>query len=470
MLKKILLILLSYHQLATADLQALDENELSEISGQASLVSFDKYNHGANNFYQLKVNSEVEVSVNIDQFFLSDSAGNPQIDIDNFSINGGTAGVSSATMTNPFVEFAFAGDIDASNARSREIIGIRLGADEVNGVMSFGNRLAVSAANNHSSINGGGAIAANSGINWFRGYMKTAPLSGSFQTYDSTIPDDGSTPAAGTGLSSSIPNTGNDANGRIGSPTPFTITGKACDDFFGGCGFIRADFTISSARMFFGSVSVPTTIIKSSGITVNTSDGNPISSFTIVTDDVPVPDIDARIKGTSDPIPSLFNIEVSMNAYATLTNVEVSATIPQELSFIHRANITSSGGPGSAGGFTLSAQNQDIQWRGDPAIAKTGWWMSINDDVDMGDIASKIVIPDSSLVQISQQASNYLGNTANPNVPVRINAFGAIFGVITPNVGDVPLSNVVPVVLNNSVDLGSNQNEIRNCWNGSLGC
>ena len=165
---------------------------------------------------QIKINSTISSSVNIQELDLKDASGNSQIKMNNLSLNGGdAAGVSSMQFQNPFIEFAFAGSIDDSthNARNREIIGVRIGADNMDGFMSIGNQAAVPASQSPT----GSAIAEEQGLEFFRGYMKTAPVTGVFTTLDS----------AGN-FQTNLNSVGGFRNGPPGQE--FLVTGNACID------------------------------------------------------------------------------------------------------------------------------------------------------------------------------------------------------------------------------------------------
>ena len=450
-------------------LTELSDDELSEVTGQASLLSIDKYDFGANNFYQVKLNSTVSTSINMDRLLLRDSAGNSQIDIENFSLNGGDeSGVSSAVLQNPFVEFAFAGNIDdtSAQARNREIIGIRIGAENMNGYMSLGNRAAVPASQSPT----GSAIPANSGLNMFRGYMKTAALRGTFRTLDSNG-------GFQTGDASAI------AAGRTGpAGQEYRVTGKVCvGSIFGGCNFLGVqDFEVQNATMKFPSVILddnPTNntidgpiVVKAGGHVVHTADGNPISQTTIVTDELALPNISFEMTGRTEPV---LGFRLDIRGTGSLNGLRAQASVQQDLSYIHRVRLQNNG-------FSLSAQNRDVQWRGEAVTAKQGWWMHVANEVELGALAiDGVRLPDSSLVQISAEASNILNdtNSTTPEVPIVVSlgqVIGGVFGnVVQTPIGPIPFDSSTPAIginLTTSQDLGANQNEIRNCWNGALGC
>ena len=75
-------------------------------------------------------------------------------------------------------------------------------------------------------------------------------------------------------------------------------------------------------------------------------------------------------------------------------------------------------------------------------MARQGWWMAVGNPVELGDLTiSGVVIPDASLVLITQAASNLLWtpSASNPQVPLPLpfSSVGGIFGVQV----NVPVGN-----------------------------
>lgn len=463
-----------YSLSAYSALQSLDDEQLSQISGQA-LLSVDRFDHAGNNFYQIKLNGSLENNINIGKLLLKGNDGVSQIDIDNFSLSGDKDGISdgnlsSAKLTNPFIEFAFAGLTAADTANNREIIGLRVGADNMDGFMSFGSQ------------------TDESGINKFRGYMTTDPLMGRIRTLDSggglnTVSTAADLRTAGIA-------------GRTASPG-FAVTAYACITIIGGsCSSgstganpngadINTDVLIPNGSMSFGSVSLGTNsspiTLKAGGVTINTSDGIAISQTTIVTDILKLPTVPFRLTGTGTAAVNLpwyppffgitFNMDTSVDAIGYLGNesngmqLEAISTLTQELRYLHRAQVTGNG-------FYMSAQNRDISWRNAPSgdVAKAGWWMSIKDPVALGNVfVDNIELPDDSIRQIADATTQVLLASQRIGVPLD-QAFGS---VIETDVGTVNFDNssISPIGINlGSSSLGPNQAHIVNCWNGAISC
>lgn len=478
-----------------AALQALDDEEMSNVSGQA-LLTVDRYDYSGNNFYQLKLNGTIENNINIGKLLLRGSDGNAQIDIDNLSLSGDPDGISdgnlsSATLTNPFLELAFKGPSSADNAQNREIIGMRIGADNMDGYMSFGSQ------------------TDESGINSFRGYMATDPLTGHIRTLDSA----GRVDASGNVTVPSYVTVNNPAdlrtNGLAGrTATPgFQVTAYACITVAAGINCsagstgrnpngadINTDVLIPNGSMSFGSVSLGSSAspitLKQGGVVINTNDGNAISSTSITTDILKLPSVPFRLRGTGTATVNLpwyppffgisFDMDTTVDAIGYLGNesngmqLEARSTLDQELRYIHRAQVTGNG-------FYLSAQNEALKWRNSPGsfadadqtnndVAQPGWWMSIKDPVALGTVfVDGVYLPDESIRQIADRTNTVLYDTQRVPVPLS-QAFGA---VIETDIGVINFDNssITPIQIDlDSQSLGPNQAHIVNCWNGNISC
>lgn len=149
---------------------SLDDESLSDITGQ-SLFSLVKETDSTQNldFFKLGFQAELSLNANIKSLQLGcggdNGAGKCDIDISELSFGcvtnaSGTcitlpatipgqptgaysdpdeskqAGLKDFVLTNPFFQFAIKG---GSNAATRQVVGIRLGADKAEGPMSIGN-------------------------------------------------------------------------------------------------------------------------------------------------------------------------------------------------------------------------------------------------------------------------------------------------------------------------------------------
>jgi hypothetical protein len=438
--RKLLLVLLSalFSAPVLGELTALNDDELSDVSGRESLIAIDKYDYEGNNFYQIKVNSVVETSVNIDHLLLNDGGGSAQIDIEDLSISGGINNqVSSAILTNPFVEFAFAGSIDGTDARDREIVGIRLGADEMQGVMSFGQQ-------NTSILGSNGGPDANfdTGINMFSGYMRTNTLSG------------------------------------VANTNAFSDDGFQLDARLIVAGIFNGTLNMPDATVSFPAQQA---LFTTPAIVVN---GSYISDVDIITDLITLNDVtySATGQGVANvcllSIPFVgcvapITIRPNVTATGEIDNIKARGFITQDLKTIHKASVDD--------GFYLSAQNRAVNWRGSEGddVAQPGWWMAFNGEVYVEPLTlDSVDLPRTTVESILLEVSTVLQTTD----PVRLD-IGEVFDGFAGNVDktinvtlpnspfESPMGNQnpAPLVLGNQ-HLGSTQAPIVNCWNSTIGC
>lgn len=166
-------------------LKSLSDSELSEVQGQAlmNLTYTDPSKANASmasqniGFYKLGMEAELELNANIKKLQLGcggiNGANGCDIDIDNLSLSGvaetreGRVG-SSAKMTNPFIEFAIK---NPNSASTREMMGFRLSAEKVLGMLTLGEE-------NTGTPNG---------INSLSGYMKIKDTTGTASTTPRTM-------------------------------------------------------------------------------------------------------------------------------------------------------------------------------------------------------------------------------------------------------------------------------------------
>ncbi len=159
--------------LADVNLQTLvkmSDDELSEVQGQA-LYSLNRQEQGGLSFYTLSMEANIALNANMKSLQLGCGGinGKDKCDIDISDVSFGCIANSSGTcitlpktdvrqpngavqettlgdqaqsqmkdfnLTNPFFQFAIK---NADNASTREVVGVRIGAAQVEGPLSFGN-------------------------------------------------------------------------------------------------------------------------------------------------------------------------------------------------------------------------------------------------------------------------------------------------------------------------------------------
>jgi hypothetical protein len=156
-------------------METMGDEELSAVAGQtlfsADYVAPSDSGNPSNNigFYRLGIDAQVDLNANINKLQLGcggDKGAGCDIDIDKLSLTGmavnGTnvAPFSDFTLYRPFFEIAIK---NPGIAATREVVGFRMGAQEIWGIMSIGTGPSV--LNNDP--------ATHTGINSFSGSMTT---------------------------------------------------------------------------------------------------------------------------------------------------------------------------------------------------------------------------------------------------------------------------------------------------------
>jgi hypothetical protein len=430
-MKKLLLASLITSSIAIPSLShamvAMDDDSLSDVSGQA-LLSME-YNAGYNvidakgqnvdqtnlGFYKLGLEAEMEINANIKKLQLGcggvNGIGKCDIDIDNISLSGlqganytsDDRAASSALITNPFVEFAIK---NPKSASTREVLGFRLSAEKIAGLMTIGTE-------NSSTPNG---------INSFSGYMKTKASSGVAIT-DPRIMDYAATgqyiEGAVTGTLVGIPlelhYKSNDYSFNLSSTTaPFTIPSTI----------------VSGTRM-------TEAVLKGTG-TVNQIDfSGPLA---------------AQISALG------LNLTLNKQIDGYLTGLKTDITVNQNLGLIHSLYLNNAS--------SLSLQTQQILWPGASVAANRGWWLAIEDEVDLGSISptTNVKITDEVLKQTIAGINHDL--TSKPRACGDL-LFGCVAGTGL-SVGEIKNPTLIDFPLQNLTLQG--QNFKSNCFGGVRFC
>jgi hypothetical protein len=342
---------------------SLNDEELSNVDGQALLSmevqkGFNQadnlgntYDQSNISFYKLGLEAEMEINTNIKKLQLgcggTNGATGCDIDIDHIALSGLPANSdytsddrasSSALITNPFLQFAIK---NPDKASTREVLGFRLSAEKIKGLMTLGTE-------NSNTPNG---------INSFSGYMKTKAASGVANTA-SRVMDYAST---GQFIEGTV-------RGKIGSLTlPLDLHYKS-DDYSFILEETTAPFTIPATIV--SGTRMKEVVLKGTG-TVDRIDFNgPLAA---------------------QLLNGLLTLDKDITGY--LTGLRTDITVNQNLGLIHALYLNN---PAS-----LSLQSQKILWPGAAVAANQGWWMAMEDEVDLGSISptDKVKITDEVLKQ-----------------------------------------------------------------------
>ncbi|MCU4640580.1 hypothetical protein [Acinetobacter courvalinii] len=485
---------------ASNGLVEMNDSELSAARGQALLslgyTAPDTSNALKNfGYYKLGLEAKLELNANIRGLQLGcggrNGAGACDIDMENVSLSGPPDGKladgtptwskgranTSATLTNPFIEFAIKNPTSAS---TREVSGFRLSAEEILGYLSAGTA---------NDINSNG-LSTGGGINSFSGFLKVGQTPVNAYT-DSAM--------FGTTADQLI-FAGVNAIGlwqRTAATNPNSMTpGNSAYRDPNGSSSLRDALYKYNGNPIWG-INVPSqTVAFNFPETIVT--GSRMKQLNLVVKDVPIPTIaigadnggisltlDEKIcaglsvgiclgatvndatffmgaKGTTSA-GCAANIDKTNCSY--ITNLKANVQVNQNFNLIHNLPITS-------GGY-LALQNTALQWPGaDVAdIAQPGWWLSFKDPLDFGALNPTTGIPmQDVLPQISTFITDYLSqNTINLNLTDSINA---IFGLpVYKGIGDVRLAdNARAVMVLENLLLDSNQKPVSNCFGGLKFC
>ncbi|WP_180081652.1 MULTISPECIES: hypothetical protein [unclassified Acinetobacter] len=393
-------------------MMALDDESLSKVDGQA-LLSME-YTQGYNSvdesgqavdqskvgFYKLGLEAEMELNANIKKLQLgcggANGSGACDIDIDHISLSGLPANsnytsderaATSALLTNPFIEIAIK---NPKSAATREVMGFRLSAEKISGLMTLGTE-------NSNTPNG---------INTFSGYMKTKASAGVATTAERVM-DYASTQQY---IEGAVKGT------LFGAEVDLPLHYKS-DNYSFNLKSTTAPFTI------------PATVVSGNRMT------------------------DVQLKGTgtvdrldfSGPLEaqiSLLGLNINLNKDVTgyLTGLKTDITVNQSLGLIHALYLNN---PAS-----LSLQAQKIIWPGAAVAAERGWWLAMEDEVDLGSItpSDKVAITDEVLKQTIAGINHDLStNVRNCGDLI----FGCVAGsaldvkeIKNPSLIDFPLNNL----------------------------
>ncbi|MNS63927.1 hypothetical protein D3C72_970370 [compost metagenome] len=405
----------------------MSDSELSATRGQALMsmsyiaptdsANLEKLRDSNSNvgFYKLGLDADLELNANIKKLQLgcggANGAGACDIDIDNLSLSGlsdtndGRAS-SSAKLTNPFIEFAIK---NPNSASTREVAGVRLSAESIQGLLTFGSE----------------NTATKNGINSFSGYMVTQATGGTV-----------STAARPTGSGLTQDNLGTQITGRAKG----TLLGlNIINTNFRSTSY---DLGLSSAS---GSLFLPSQVISGKRITTANLTG---------TANVSGINLTGTIAADTDLI-----ITIAGNLSGTINNLGVNVAVNEDLGYFHKVNLN-----GTAA--SLSLQGQNLQWTGAKSVSQAGWWLELSNPIDIGDVTpqSQVVITDDVVKATLGKVSQYLTN--NP-VDCGTLAINCLLGNIDVSTVDLT-GQYVPMNLTNLVL--KNQSFAPNCYGNLKFC
>ena len=454
-----------------ANMQSLDDAELSDVTGQALMsLSYIAPNDASNKmsnqgvgFYKLGMEAEVELNANINRLQLGcggiNGAGGCDIDIENLSLSGisdtrdGRAS-SSAKLTNPFLEFAIK---NPNSASTREVVGLRLSAEKLVGLLTLGTE-------NSANPNG---------INSLSGYLKVQSGIGDTIAEQSKVKGYASTAKQYMDLAK-YPISGNLVAIGLANASFKTDGGGFNIPEMNNLPFETSQIVVSGNRQtsvgLTASVDIPNIYLGSgsnyptNGSTTSNMNGTTTGVYTAGS---PVNAVITGCQNTVFLVPACLAAWngrkfSSIKMAGTVAGAKATVNFQESLGFIHALQINSAA--------SLSMQTIDMLWPGAEAanVAKPGWWLAMQDPVSIGRVEpTQRLSIEPLLGQFAQRAGDYL--QANP---AKTNDLLAILtGTnLDANLGTINLSNAPALQMNLSNLQLNGQNFATNCYGNLKFC
>lgn len=441
-----------------ASFRSLSDAELAKVDGQALLnFSRDAYSYTTSNsesvsFFKLSLDAEMELNTNIKSLQLGcggvNGAGKCDIDIANLALSGlpsryDSNGVpvydngrasTSAKITNPFIEFAVK---NGGQASTREIVGFRLGAAEILGMLTAGTE---------------NSRDPSDGIQSFSGYMKMAATQG-----------DVNTKASKFGVTESQEIEGN--LHALGQDRVFRSDHTNASN---------TGITVPSINVKFN---MPETVVtgkrmtqaKVAGISANIP-AIPLAAG----ENASQAEID-RFKNDQlyvgfDPILGIAKSSLfKMGTGSKISQLNMDISFTQALSMIHNLPLTGTGG-------YLSLQSEAVKWSGTDRedIAQTGWWMSLKDPVQLGYLQAQEEVDISAVLpQVADLVTAFM---KTPEQEVNVGtweALGSLFNVPVVRTLNIDLATATtanPASISLNSQILKNQQVVSNCFGGLKFC
>lgn len=451
-------VICAYSATGFAKLNVLSDQDLAQVQGQA-LLSLTQTNgtspvdSSAIGFYKLGAEALIEINANIKRLQLGcggvNGAGGCDIDIENLSISGLNDGTdasgsptysngrasTSAKITNPFIEFAIKNPTNLSN---REVVGFRLGAQEILGMLSLGTENTTNPTDGLRSLSGYLQIAQTTGS------VMTAPTKFADVENEKLKPPASLTALGTTTTFTSVPTNANNTGITVPS-SPAT--------------FVLPQTTVKGARM--SSIVINNIPALAAKIPLAAGSGVAGVNDAIFANDQLYVNLTDCILGL------VCNAEFKMDTGSELTNLNINVTsFTQALNAIHNIPLTGSGG-------YLSLQKEAVKWNGSNSddTAQRGWWLSLKDPVQLGvlNVTNQVDIS-SVLPQVANLVSNYLGD--NPVDPGGT-SINAAFGVPTRAVLKIDLGTATqntPATIALTSQIFNSQKPASNCYGNLKFC
>ena len=392
-------------------LQEMTDAEMSNVNGQALMSlsytsptdSINKMNGQNVGFYKLGLEGELELNANIKKIQLGcggvNGAGGCDIDIDNLSISGISETQEGRVGSDAKLTNPFLEFAikNPNSASTREMIGVRLSAEKALGMLSLGNE-------NSTKANG---------INSLSGYLNVLSTTGVANTASRnlTFPD-----------------------------TNIPVKGSLSVLF----GLDKIPFSTSNYNLALESTTADLNIF-----------GTQITGTRIQNAILKGQAAINQINVSGSIVPTIVGITVPININVTgnITGITADVDISENLGFIHKIQLNNP--------LSLSLQNQKVFCPGATVEANRGWWLAVEDSIDIGKItpSDSIAITNDVLTQAVPKINDFLAQKT-----MQCTLLSCIFGL---DIGNINLTGSSPVNFPiKDVQLAT-QNFAPNCY-GSL--
>ncbi|MDE2422234.1 MAG: hypothetical protein KGO49_13765 [Gammaproteobacteria bacterium] len=455
-------LLLSVTAPSFAVMQAMDDQALSQETGQAAF--FTSYNGPSGSgtgatpsdfgFFTLGLNGTVQLNTNIQHLQLGCGGVNGpgcDIDISNASLSGNPgvgscpAGASPAScdavLTNPFIQLAIKNPTSLS---TRQLVGFNLGAQNAVGLLQTGSQPTgslSSSPNGISTISGYMQVQSAVGSSNLTGTVSTLPgfmngcnasVNGGGGAACQTI-DASATAAAGTQYQIK----GN-LNGPLGVVAGFVLVNGG----FWIPGFTGVNFNVSTPTIVNGNRITQLTVnpdpITLPNIYLGNNQGNdscncnlspgpnqPTTGNNYPNSALSYPASGGSVGTQGGPVSSYVNScspgftcflagqpggTFTTYMYGLISGVTAKVAFNQPLGYMHVLPINSP--------LSLSLQSQSVLWPGSPAadVAQPGWWLGMSNPIILGNL-----VPSSSINLCTSAASS--STCAYPQIATAVNAY-----------------------------------------------
>ncbi|MFK8933147.1 hypothetical protein ACJBLB_01920 [Acinetobacter junii] len=495
---------------ASDTLHTLSDSEMSAATGQSLFsLSYLAPTDGGNlatdmsgnkniGFYRFGMEAELQLNANIKNLQLGcggvNGAGVCDIDIKNLSLSGlndsevatgnntgspvfsNDRAATSAKLTNPFMELAIK---NPHSAATREVVGFRLSAESMEGLLSAG-------------LDNGTSPSTTDGIQSLSGYLQVASTSGHVYTKPATFGK--ALTSAEIALGNCLPQSGGlcqALGGKVKTllgdryfrslPADSTTKGITVPSL--KVDFNLPAFTINGTRKSQAiaenvSASIPWLPIAAPSSCPTAYAAACATANTQINSEMFANDLLYVLltkNGNTTTWPAdcvrliaclVDNAKFGMAAGSAVTDLNIDITFKQSLSMFHNIPLKGTGG-------YLSSQSQDLRWPGANSddIAQRGWWLSFAQPVELGYLEPQNQVDVSAVLP---QVANYVTEALLAGAAIDVSGLGDTVTALTNNVLskqlviDVSSSPAAQLTLENQ-QLRS-QHLVANCYGGLKFC